>query len=310
MRGFWVYLVRRLVASVVTLLGVGLVLVLLVQLLPGDPARVIAGVQASPEEVARIRRTMGLDEPVLVQYLDFLNHLVHGNMGISARTGNAVTAEIMARLPFTLELAILGTLIGMVAGIVLGVVAATHKGTWADSLVSAIGVMGISMPVYWLGILLIVLFAVKLRMLPVSGADSLSSLVLPSLTLGVFSTAIVSRMTRSNMLDVLGRDFIRTVRAKGVGERVVVYQHALRNAFVPVLTVIGLQFGTLLGGAVLTESVYAWPGIGRLLVDSIGARDFPMVQGIVFTFAAMFIVVNIITDLLYSVVDPRVSLYE
>lgn len=310
MRGFWVYLVHRLVASVVTLLGVGLVLVVLVQLLPGDPARVIAGVQASPEEVARIRRTMGLDQPVLVQYLDFLNHLVHGNMGVSARTGNAVTAEIMARLPFTLELAILGTLIGVVFGVLLGVVAATHKGTWADNLVSAIGVTGISMPVYWLGILLIVLFAVKLRMLPVSGADSLSSLVLPSLTLGVFSTAIVSRMTRSNMLDVLGRDYIRTVRAKGVAERVVVYQHALRNAFVPVLTVIGLQFGTLLGGAVLTESVYAWPGIGRLLVDSIGARDFPMVQGIVFTFAAMFIVVNIITDLLYSVVDPRVSLYE
>lgn len=310
MRGFWVYLARRLVASVVTLLGVGLVLVVLVQLLPGDPARVIAGVQASPEEVARIRRTMGLDQPVLVQYLDFLGHLVHGNMGVSARTGNPVTAEIAARLPFTLELAILGTLIGVVFGVLLGVVAATHKGTWADSLVSAIGVTGISMPVYWLGILLIVLFAVKLRMLPVSGADSLSSLVLPSLTLGVFSTAIVSRMTRSNMLDVLGRDYIRTVRAKGVAERVVVYQHALRNAFVPILTVIGLQFGTLLGGAVLTESVYAWPGIGRLLVDSIGARDFPMVQGIVFTFAAMFIVVNIVTDLLYTVVDPRVSLYE
>lgn len=310
MRGFWVYLVRRLVASVVTLLGVGLVLVLLVQLLPGDPARVIAGVQASPEEVARIRRTMGLDQPVLIQYLDFLGHLAHGNMGTSARTGNPVTAEIMARLPFTLELAILGTLIGVVFGVLLGVVAATHKGTWADNLVSAVGVSGISMPVYWLGILLIVLFAVKLRMLPVSGADSLSSLVLPSLTLGVFSTAIVSRMTRSNMLDVLGRDYIRTVRAKGVGERVVVYRHALRNAFVPILTVIGLQFGTLLGGAVLTESVYSWPGIGRLLVDSIGARDFPMVQGIVFTFAAMFIVVNIVTDLLYTVVDPRVSLYE
>jgi peptide/nickel transport system permease protein len=309
-RGFWVYLVRRLVASVVTLLGVGLVLVVLVQLLPGDPARVIAGVQASPAEVARIRRAMGLDQPVLVQYVDFLGHLVHGNMGVSARTGNPVTAEIMARLPFTLELAIFGTLIGVVAGVSLGVVAATHKGTWADSLVSAIGVTGISMPVYWLGILLIVLFSVKLRLLPVSGADSLSSLVLPSLTLGVFSTAIVSRMTRSNMLDVLGRDYIRTVRAKGVGERVVVYQHALRNAFVPILTVIGLQFGTLLGGAVLTESVYSWPGIGRLLVDSIGARDFPMVQGIVFTFAAMFIVVNIITDLLYTVVDPRVSLYE
>lgn len=310
MRGFWVYMARRLVASVITLLGVGLVLVGLIQLLPGDPARVIAGMQASREEVERIRDMMGLDEPLLVQYWTFLEHLFHGNMGVSARTGNPVTAEIWARLPFTLELAILGTIIGVVFGILLGVIAATHKDSWIDSLVSAVGVMGISMPVYWLGILLIVLFAVNLKLVPASGAESLSSLILPSLTLGVFSMAIVSRMTRSNMLDVLGRDYIRTVRAKGLVERIVVYRHALRNAFVPILTVIGLQFGSLLGGAVLTESVYAWPGLGRLLVDSIGARDFPMVQGIVFTFAAMFIVVNIITDLLYTVVDPRVSLYE
>lgn len=309
MRGFWVYLARRLAASVVTLLGVGLVLVALVQVLPGDPARVIAGMEASNAEVLRIRRMMGLDEPVLVQYLRFLEHLVHGNLGVSARTGNPVTVEIWARLPFTLELAILGTLFGVVAGVLLGVVAATHREGWLDSLVSAVGVMGISMPVYWLGILLIMLFAVNLKVLPASGAASLSSLVLPSLTLGVFSMAIVSRMTRSNMLDVLGRDYIRTVRAKGLVERIVVYKHALRNAFVPILTVIGLQFGSLLGGAVLTESVFAWPGLGRLLVDSINSRDFPMVQGIVFTFAAMFIVVNIITDLLYTVVDPRVRLY-
>lgn len=310
MRGFWVYMARRLVASVITLLGVGLVLVAMTKLLPGDPARVIAGLQASQQEVERIRQLMGLNEPVFVQYWRFLEHLAQGNMGISARTGNPVTEEILARLPFTLELAFLGTLIGVVFGILLGVVAATHKDSWVDSLVSAVGVMGISVPVYWLGILLIVLFAVNLKLVPASGAEHLSSLILPSLTLGVFSMAIVSRMTRSNMLDVLGRDYIRTVRAKGLVERVVVYRHALRNSFVPILTVIGLQFGSLLGGAVLTESVYSWPGLGRLLVDSIGARDFPMVQGIVFTFAAMFIVVNIITDLLYTVVDPRVSLYE
>lgn len=285
-------------------------LVVLVQLLPGDPARVIAGLRASEEEVQRIRQMMGLDQPVLVQYWRFIDHLLHGNMGVSARTGDSVVSEIMARLPFTLELAFLGTLIGVVAGIVLGVIAATHKDGWIDSLVSAVGVMGISMPVYWLGILLIMLFAVKLQVVPASGAGSLSSLILPSLTLGVFSMAIISRMTRSNMLDVLGRDYVRTVRAKGLVERVVVYKHALRNAFVPILTVIGLQFGTLLGGAVLTESVFSWPGIGRLLVDSISSRDYPMVQGIVFTFAAMFIVVNIITDLLYTIVDPLVSLYE
>ncbi|WP_202911618.1 ABC transporter permease [Segeticoccus rhizosphaerae] len=309
MRGLSTYLMGRLVAAVITLLGVSFVLVALIQFLPGDPARVIAGLRATPEQVARIRQQMGLDESVPVQFWRFLEHLFHGNMGTSARTGDSVVSEITARLPFTLELAILGTLVGVVAGITLGVIAATHKDRLLDSFVSMVGVMGISMPVYWLGILLIMLFSVKLQMLPVSGAATLSSLVLPSVTLGVFSMAIIARMTRSTMIDELGQDYVRTVRAKGVVERVVVYRHALRNAFVPILTVIGLQFGTLLGGAVLTETVFAWPGIGRLLVDSISARDYPMVQGIVFVFAAMFIVVNIITDLLYTVVDPRVRLY-
>ncbi len=309
MRGLATYLLGRLVASLITLLGVSFVLVLLIQFLPGDPARVIAGLQATPEQVERIRQQMGLDDSVPVQFGRFLEHLVHGNLGVSARTGDTVVSEIATRLPFTLELAILGTLVGVVAGITLGVIAARHKDGPLDSFVSMIGVMGISMPVYWLGILLIMLFSVKLQWLPVSGAATISSLVLPSITLGVFSMAIIARMTRSTMIDELGRDYVRTVRAKGVIDRTVVLRHALRNAFVPILTVIGLQFGTLLGGAVLTETVFAWPGLGRLLVASISARDYPMVQGIVFVFAAMFIVVNIITDLLYTVVDPRVRLY-
>ena len=309
MRGLSTYLLQRLVASVVTLLGVIFVLVALVQFLPGDPARVIAGLRATPAQVARVRDEMGLDDSVFVQYWRFLENLAQGNLGVSVRTGDSVAAEIWARLPFTLELAVLGTLIGTVAGITLGVIAATHKDKWTDSFVSMIGVVGISMPVYWLGIILILVFAVWLHVLPASGASSLTSLILPSFTLGVFSMAIVARMTRSTMIDELGQDFVRTVRAKGVVERVVIYKHALRNAFVPILTVIGLQFGTLLGGAVLTETVFSWPGIGRLLVDSIIARDFPMVQGIIFVFAAMFIVVNVITDLLYTVVDPRVRLY-
>lgn len=310
MSGFWVYLVRRIIASIITLLGVALVLVILIQFLPGDPARVIAGMEASSAEVARIRHSMGLDQPTAVQYVRFLGHLVQGNMGYSARMGTPVLTEIGNRLPFTLELAILGTLVGVVAGILLGVLAATHKNKLADTIASMIGVMGVSMPVYWLGILLIVLFSVNLKLLPTGGAQTVSSLILPVVTLGVFSMAIVSRMTRSTMLDTLGQDFVRTVRAKGVAEWLVVYKHALRNSFVPILTVIGLQFGTLLGGAVLTETVFSWPGIGQLLVTSIQARDFPMVQGIVFIFAAMFIVVNIITDLLYGVVDPRVRIYD
>lgn len=309
MSGLSTYLLKRLAASVATLLGVIFVLVALVQFLPGDPARVIAGLRATPAQVARVRDEMGLDDSVFVQYWRFLENLAQGNLGVSVRTGDSVAAEIWARLPFTLELAVLATLIGTLAGITLGVIAATHKDKWTDSFVSMIGVVGISMPVYWLGIILILIFAVWLHVLPASGAASLKSLILPSFTLGVFSMAIVARMTRSTMIDELGQDFVRTVRAKGVVERVVIYKHALRNAFVPILTVIGLQFGTLLGGAVLTETVFAWPGIGRLLVDSISARDFPMVQGIIFVFAAMFIVVNVITDLLYTVVDPRVRLY-
>lgn len=309
MSGFATYLVRRLVAAAVTLLGVILVMVLLVRVMPGDPARVVAGLLATPEQVEQVRLAMGLDQPVPVQYGHYLVNLAHGSLGMSARFGTTVLSEIGQRLPYTIVLAVLGTLVGAVFGIALGVLAATHKGRWADALGSMLGVVGISMPVYWLGILLIVLFSVQLKWLPIGGADSLASLVMPTLTLGVFSTAVVSRMTRSTMLDTLGQDYVRTVRAKGVAEWVAV-RHALRNAFIPILTVIGLQFGTLLGGAVLTETVFSWPGIGQLLVQSINNRDFPLVQGIVFVFAAMFIVLNIVTDLLYSVVDPRVRLYR
>ncbi len=301
---------RRLLASVVTLLGVIFVLVTLFKFVPGDPARIIAGLQATPAQVEAIRKTMGLDQSVFVQFREFLEKLLHGNMGVSARTGSSVISEIGQRLPYTFELAVFGTLFGVVFGILLGVLAARHKGKVTDTISSMVGVMGISMPVYWLGILLILVFSVQLKLLPIGGAASLQSLIMPTITLGVFSMALVSRMTRSTMLDSLMQDYVRTARAKGVNARVVVYKHALRNAFIPVLTVIGLQFGTLLGGAVLTETVFAWPGLGRLLVDSINARDFPMVQGIVLTFAAMFIVVNIIIDLLYSVVDPRVRLYD
>lgn len=309
MSGFAAYLVRRLVTSVVTLLGVIAVVVAMVQALPGDPARVIAGIQATPEQVAKVRQSMGLNEPVYVQFWRYIQGLLHGNMGTSARTGGSVSSLVATALPFTLELAILGTVFGIVFGIALGVVAATHKGKWADALGSMIGVAGVSMPVYWLGILLITVFSVDLKLVPVGGAATVSSAILPSVTLGVFSMAVVSRMTRSTMLDTLDQDYVRTVRAKGVRERTAV-RHALRNAFIPILTVIGLQFGTLLGGAVLTETVFSWPGIGQLLVTSINARDFPAVQGIVLTFAAMFVIVNIITDLLYSVVDPRVRLYR
>ena len=309
MSGFSAYLVRRLAAAVITLLGVVLVMVLLVRALPGDAARVIAGLQATPEQVEQVRLSLGLDQPVPVQYWRYVVNLAEGSLGTSARFGTTVLSEIGHRLPYTIALAVCGTFFGAIFGIALGVLAATHKGRWIDAFGSMLGVAGISMPVYWLGILLIVLFSVQLRWLPIGGAEGLASLVMPTITLGVFSMAVVSRMTRSTMLDTLDQDYVRTVRAKGVAEWIAV-RHALRNAFIPILTVIGLQFGTLLGGAVLTETVFSWPGIGQLLVQSINNRDFPLVQGIVFVFAAMFIVLNIVTDLLYSVVDPRVRLYR
>lgn len=309
MSGFLAYLLRRLFAAAITLLGVIAVLVFMFQVLPGKPARVIAGPMASAAQVEKIRHSMGLDQPVTVQYWRYLENIAHGNLGVSPRTGNSVLSEISSRLPYTLALAVLGTLLGVVFGIPLGILAATHKDRWVDFMGSMIGVMGISMPVYWTGILLIVFFGVVFKLLPVSGADTWASYVLPSITLGVFSMAIVSRMTRSTMLETLDQDYVRTVRGKGVRE-IVAIRHALRNAFIPILTVISLQFGTVLGGAVLTETIFSWPGIGRLLVTSIQARDFPMVEGIVLVFAAMFIIVNLVTDLLYTVIDPRVKLYR
>lgn len=301
------YIARRLAVSVVTLLGVTVIAFGLVQMLPGDPARTIAGLLASDEDVERIRTRMGLDEPVLVQYGQFVSRLVTGDLGESARTRRPVTTEIGARLPKTIELAAAGTIIGSVLGIFAGVVAARFRNRFLDHSVSMGSLIGISMPVYWLGLLLIMVFAVNLGWLPAAGADRRTSIILPAFTIGLFTMALVARMTRSSMLEVLEQDFVRTAFSKGVADRNVVYRHALRNAFIPVLTVIGIQFGSLLGGAVLTEFVFAWPGIGRLLVDSIFARDFPVVQGIIIVFALMFIVVNLVVDVLYSYVNPKIQ---
>jgi len=310
MSGLVRYLVRRLGVSAISLLGAALVVVLLPRLLPGDPARIIAGLLASQEEVERLRQNLGLHEPIPVQYAQFLGNLLRGDLGVSARNGQPVAGEVFARLPATLTLAVAGTLIGSIAGIVLGVVAAVRRTTRVDHLVSFVAVLGISVPVYWLGLMLIILFAVTLGWLPASGADEPTGIIMPATVIGVFFTALVARMTRGTMLEVLDADYVRTARAKGVNERRVVFQHALRNAFIPVVTVIGLQFGTLIGGAVLTESVFAWPGIGRLLIDSINARDFPIVQGIVMVYAVLLILVNLATDILYTLIDPRISLSD
>jgi ABC-type dipeptide/oligopeptide/nickel transport system permease component len=306
MTGFLGYLLQRVVGVVVTVLFVAITIFLMVRVLPGDPARVIAGVLATEQDVQRIRVELGLDEPLPVQAAIFLRDLVQGDLGVSARTSAPVLQEIGARLPATLALAAAGMLLAVAIGIPLGAWAAARAGSAADLLVSTFVLFGISLPVYWLGLMLIIVFSIRLRWLPAAGAEGPLSLILPALTLAAFSVAFIARITRSSMLEVLRQDYVRTAHAKGVRRTAVEWRHALRNALPPVVTVIGLQFGELLGGAILTETVFGWPGLGRLLVDSIFSRDYPMVQGLVIVFAAMFAVVNLLVDLTYERIDPRV----
>lgn len=300
------YVARRALAAIPTLWGVATVVFVMARLLPGDPARVIAGVLASPEDVEHIRLQMGLDKPLAVQYLNFLGSLLHLDLGTSAHTNAPVVEEIGSRLPHTIELAVVALTIAITAGVLAGVVAAIRRNTPLDLLMSGLSVFGVSMPVYWLGLMMIIVFAIDLHALPAAGADEPTSLVMPALTLALFSVGLIARMTRSSMLEVLGQDYVRTARAKGAPFRSVVFRHALRNALLPVITVIGLQFGALLGGAVVTETVFAWPGVGRLLVDSIFFRDYPVVQGLVLMFGTTFVVINLLVDLLYAYVDPRI----
>ncbi len=300
------YVVQRLLGVVVTVFFVAITVFLMVRLLPGDPARVIAGVLASQADVERLRDRLGLDEPLWQQGVIFVSGLARGDLGTSARTSNPVTKEISARFGATFKLALVSTVLAVLIGVPLGAYAATRAGRVEDLLVSTLVLFGISMPVYWLGLMLILLFSIRLRWLPAAGAEGALAVVLPAVTLAFFSMAFIARITRSSMLEVLHQDYVRTARAKGTKPRSVVWRHALRNALAPVVTVIGLQFGELLGGAILTETVFAWPGLGRLLVDSIFARDYPTVQGLVIVFALLFALVNLGIDLFYSVIDPRV----
>ena len=301
------YVVRRLLVAIPTLLGVATVVFSLLRLLPGDPAVVIAGPQATAADVARIRQQLGLTQPIWQQYTGFMGRLAHGDLGLSTRTGAPVVQEIFARVPFTAVLAITSLLMAVTIGVTAGVIAATRRNTSTDLGISGSAVFGASMPTYWLGLMLIIVFAVHFRVLPAGGSDQGPvSLILPAITLALFSTGLVARQTRSAMLEVLGQDYVRTARAKGAGRRSVLIRHALRNALLPIVTTIGLQFGALLGGAVLTESVFSWPGVGRLLVDSIGSRDYPVVQGVVLMLSVAFIAINLLTDLLYAYVDPRI----
>lgn len=300
------YLLRRVALTIPTLVGVTIIIFLLIRLIPGDPARVIAGLTASDEEVRRIRVELGLTRPLHVQYGIFLNQLLRGNLGTSAVTRAPVAEEIRLRLGATVGLAASSIVVATLFGLFAGIISATRQYSMLDYLIMSMALFGVSIPVFWLGLMLMLLFSVYLGWLPAGGFGGPASFVLPTIALAAFSVAIIARMTRSSLLETFNQDYVRTARAKGVGETAVTLRHALRNALIPILTVIGLQFGALLGGAILTETTFAWPGIGRLLVNAISSRDYPVIQGIVLMFALVYAAINVIVDVLYVYVDPRI----
>ena len=300
------YILRRVAQSALTLLGVSVLVFVILRVLPGDPARMLLPDGAPESAVAELNRQLGLREPLIVQYGLFLKSVAHGDFGQSFQYRAPALRVVLERLPATVQLTVAAMLVTIAAGVSLGIGTAVRRGTRYDVAGTILAVLGQSLPNFWLGIMLILLFGVALRWLPTSGFAGWSSLVLPAITLAAFPTALVARLTRSSMLEILNRDYIRTGRAKGLAERSVVLRHALRNAAIPVLTVIGLQIGALLGGAVITESVFAWPGMGKLIVDAIFFRDFPVVQTVLILSATVFVGINLLVDLLYTIIDPRI----
>jgi len=301
------YILRRLLLLIPVILGVTFLVFTIMYFTPGDPARLILGESAQPEQVAALREEMGLDDPFIVQYFRFITKALTGDFGRSYSTKRPVFDEVFARFPATLKLTVAAMIIAVLIGIPVGIISATKQYSLLDSIAMIGALIGVSMPVFWLGLMLILVFSVKLRILPSSGSETLLHLILPAFALGVGSAAIITRMTRSSMLEVIRQDYIRTARAKGVAEKKVVNKHALKNALIPVVTVIGLQFGGLLGGAVLTESVFSWPGVGRLMVEAIRQKDSPMVLATVVFISVTFSFVNLLVDLLYAFIDPRIK---
>ncbi|MFJ7755705.1 nickel ABC transporter permease [Peribacillus muralis] len=304
----FVFIVRRILQTVPVLLGVSLVVFLIMQMVPGDPATLLAGEGATKETIEMIRHQLGLDRPILYQYVDYVIHAVQGDFGESLRSSRPVLDEIMVRLPVTLELALASIFITVVLGMVAGIISATRQYSAADISIMIVALLGISLPSFWLGLMLIYFFSVNLQWFPVSGWGTISHMILPAITLGAGGAAIVARMTRSSMLEVVRQDYIRTAKAKGLKEHVIIYKHGLKNALIPVITVVGLQFGALLGGTVLTESVFAINGLGRLIVDAIRTRDLPMVQGGVLIASVIFVFMNLAVDVLYRYFNKRIDL--
>lgn len=329
------YIIKRLVTVIPTLMGVSILVFLMINMIPGDPAQAMLYPKGTPLEVAALRHKLGLDLPLVKQYINWVINATHFDFGYSVRSGEKVISVIASRIPATIELFLTALIIAVFAGIPLGVIAARKKNSIIDYTAISVSLLGVSIPVFWLGLMLIFLFSVTLGWLPVSGRiamgssltehtgfylldamitgnlpalmDALKHLILPAVSLATIPLALIVRVTRSSMLEVLSQDYMRTAKAKGIPMRRVIYRHALKNALIPVLTVIGIQLGTLMGGAILTETVFSWPGTGMLVVSAISNRDYPIIQGIVFIIALVMIVVNLLVDILYAYIDPRIT---
>ena len=303
------FLARRLVLTIPVLLGVATLVFSLIHLIPGDPAQAMLGEAAPQADVEELRRQLGLDRPLIEQYGAFLRGLVKGDLGTSLRTGMPVTEQIVERMPATFELAAAAMFVAIAFSMPLGIAAAVRRGTAVDHAAMTVSLAGVSVPNFWLGPLLAIVFAVELGWLPVSGRGTWGHLVLPAISLGAALAAILARMTRATMLEELREQYVQAARARGVSRSRAVLRHAFRNSLIPVVTLIGLQFGAVLTGAVITETIFAWPGIGRLLIQSIGFRDYPLVQGCILLIALTYVGVNLLTDVIYGFLDPRIR-YE
>lgn len=301
------YILKRIMLLIPVIIGVTFIIFTMMYITPGDPARIMLGESAKAEDVSRLREELGLDKPYIVQFGNYVKKAVlEQDIGRSYVTKRPVTTEVLDRFPATLKLAAFAIIIAVAIGIPIGIISATKQYSLFDNVAMVFALLGVSMPNFWQGLLLILLFSVTLGWLPASGFSSFKHMILPAVTIGTSTAAVITRMTRSSMLEVIRQDYIRTARAKGQVESKVVNRHALKNALIPIITVVGLQFGYLLGGAVLTESIFAVPGVGRLMVDSIKARDFPVVQGAVLFIAITFSFVNLLVDIMYAYVDPRI----
>ncbi|HJH31236.1 MAG TPA: ABC transporter permease [Methanosarcinaceae archaeon] len=308
------FILKRMFLMFIVMLGVTMMTFLIMNLTPGDPAEMIAMARYGVDDLTRedielVRVQEGLDAPVYIQYLRWLNHVLHGDLGCSLTNGDPVLPEILIRFQATIKLAVASMIIALIIAVPVGIISATRQYSMVDNASMMGAMLGVSMPNFWLGLLLMLLFSLYLGWFPVCGYGSFEYIVLPALTLGTGMAAITARMMRANMLEVLGQDYIRTARAKGLGEKIVISKHALKNALIPIVTIIGMQFGRVLEGAVIVETIFAWPGIGKLLVDSIYARDFAMIQGGVLFVAAIFVIVNLVVDISYTYLDPRIR-YE